>query len=114
MSDTTFIYALRDPNTKEIKYIGKTNNPRTRLSGHKMAGVNQRLSDWIRSLQEQGQQPVMQILEECPRKNHRKAELSWLFLFLDCGFELFNAVYPGMDWRKMRRDSGHPYLGRTT
>ena len=31
---TTFIYALYDPNTKMIRYIGKSNHPRIRYFHH--------------------------------------------------------------------------------
>lgn len=34
MTNTTFIYGLLDPRTKELRYIGKADDPNTRLAKH--------------------------------------------------------------------------------
>ena len=65
---TTFIYALLDPITREIRYIGKSDYPRERLRDHvcdsKCNKENNRKANWIRSLLKQGLKPEMEIIDE--------------------------------------------------
>lgn len=43
--ETTFIYSLKDPRTNEIKYVGKSNNPKNRLNRHiRESKINTKLS----------------------------------------------------------------------
>lgn len=61
-----YIYALSDPETGEVRYIGKTVNPRKRLRCHCVPLVRGRASHkekWIGTLRKRGFRPVMTILE---------------------------------------------------
>lgn len=64
----TKIYKLLDPDTMEIRYIGKTIQPLwKRLSAHIVKAKRNRtshISCWIHSLVEQGKRPVIQLIEE--------------------------------------------------
>jgi hypothetical protein len=64
-----FIYALLDPRTEEIRYVGKTIQPiNDRYSAHISVAKYNRKTDhahcWIKSLLSVGLRPIMKILEE--------------------------------------------------
>jgi hypothetical protein len=62
------IYALIDPRTREIRYIGKSSSARRRLYGHlrdARGGKNLHSCNWVRSLLAAGFTPEVLILEEC-------------------------------------------------
>ena len=59
-----FIYCLKDPNTLEIRYIGKTNNPKRRylqhLSNQRLGNGRQpRLYNWLKSIKDK---PIFEII----------------------------------------------------
>ena len=65
-----YIYSLSDPNTKEIRYIGQTNNINKRLRGHINSSVNIKNKQynthkcsWIRKLLQNGYNPISSIIE---------------------------------------------------
>jgi excinuclease UvrABC nuclease subunit len=47
-----YIYGLQDPETKEVRYIGKANNPKVRYRQHIKGGRlnNQHKRGWINAL----------------------------------------------------------------
>ena len=63
------IYSLNDPDTLEIKYIGKTvQKLEKRLSGHITKAKYNRTthcSCWIYKLLLKGKRPKIQLIEEC-------------------------------------------------
>jgi hypothetical protein len=65
----TKIYKLLDPDTHEVKYIGKTiQTLKKRLSGHITKAKYSRssyVSCWIYSLLEVGKKPIIELIEEC-------------------------------------------------
>lgn len=64
MENTGYIYALIDPNTNCVRYIGKTVNIKDRFSKHKSTAKYCRThkENWINSLQKIGLQPKIKIL----------------------------------------------------
>lgn len=108
MKEFTYIYALRDPGTNEIKYVGKSNNPESRAKNHYSEGVNARKMLWMKDLKERGLRPELIILEQRPIDDFRQAESSWIHFFLDLGCNLVNAIYPGYDRLKMMRAAYAP------
>jgi hypothetical protein len=69
------IYALRCPHTGEVRYIGKANDPATRLRTH-MADKRYRTprGQWIRKLIAEGFVPVLEVLEWVPAAEWEAAE----------------------------------------
>ena len=58
-----FVYFLRCPDTSVIKYVGKSCNPRARLSAHMSipSRGNPEKQIWIDSLKRDGKRPVLDI-----------------------------------------------------
>lgn len=95
METKVFIYTLIDPRTDEIKYVGKTNNLKTRLSKHVNRKLNTKVSCWIRSLLKEDLLPVMEVLDEVPDSEWQFWEQHWIWLCLSWGFNLKNGTYGG-------------------
>lgn len=59
---TYYIYTLTDPNTGEVRYVGCTINPKTRLSGHLSDLThNPAKTDWIKQLKASKLKPIFKI-----------------------------------------------------
>lgn len=75
----TFIYGLKDPRDQRVYYIGKANNPKSRLSEHlKDIGTNPKKEDWLLDLAGAGFQPEVVILEETTLANWQDCERKWI------------------------------------
>lgn len=103
------IYGLRDPRTKEIRYIGKTNNPKKRLSGHlrdARHGGNFHVHRWIRTLIDRDMLPEVVILEsEISSSSIDAREIWWISEGKRQGWKLTNITEGG--------DGGAPFTGKT-
>lgn len=74
-----FIYALSDPDTNEIRYIGKTDNPTRRYKAHLADKSRCHKVYWIQSLIKCGKKPIMIILEEIEKdSNWEDREKYWI------------------------------------
>lgn len=94
--ETTFIYALVDPHTDEIKYIGKSNDPERRLRDHLRCEWRNVYKDrWVLKLKRQGEVPVLHVLEECPGTEWRDRERYWIAALLEAGCLLSNRTAGG-------------------
>lgn len=92
---TTFIYALKDPDTNLIRYIGKSDDPEKRLSVHLCCkGRNHRVN-WVRSLTKAGMSPVLEILDEVPIDEWMSWEVAYIEFFRELGFSLVNETQGG-------------------
>lgn len=60
------IYALRDPNTDEYMYVGKSINGTKRAKDHFSYSHNLLVREWVQELASQEKEPIIDILEECP------------------------------------------------
>lgn len=61
---TVYIYALGDPDTCAIRYIGKSIRPAERLQNHMNEVSNCHRSHWLQSLKKAGKRPLMTIIEQ--------------------------------------------------
>lgn len=97
--DTTFIYALNDPETGECRYVGKANNPHDRLfgpQGHlKNCHKKRHSACWIRSLVARGLVPHLEILQEVPVADWPLWERVWIKASRKIGMDLTNATDGG-------------------
>jgi len=95
MASATTIYTLRHPETKEIRYIGKTNDPAARLSRHihnATHGVRTHISTWIRSLPSK---PIMSPLCVVPNDYGSEMERRTIAHFRSKGYRLTNLTDGG-------------------
>lgn len=94
MSNIVFIYGLRDPRDKQIFYVGKTNDPKTRLAEHILEAGDTSKNIWIRSLKLRGLSPELVILEETTEERWSDAEKFWIAVGLADDWPLTNSA-PG-------------------
>lgn len=91
----TAIYALCHPGTQEIRYIGKTKQPKRRLAGHvckARLGTKTHVADWIRSL---NADPAMKILATVPESSASEIEIMTIAHFRARGYRLTNLTDGG-------------------
>lgn len=92
---TTFIYCLRDPETNEIRYIGKADNLKHRFQVHMSDRRDTYKRRWINALQERGLKPLMDILEEVPYEIWEEREIYWIDFYRSQGCHLTNTATGG-------------------
>jgi hypothetical protein len=103
-TDIAYIYSLTDPETKKIRYIGKTVNPKYRLREHLYESVKTQnyRCNWIRGLIKRGLTPIFNILEICPVQNFEEREAYHISLY---DFkELTNSDEKGQGNKNRRRE----------
>jgi hypothetical protein len=89
-----FIYGLFDPREPErLRYIGRTVDLDSRLSGHRFNGVP-RVRDWVRQLASEGQRPAMRCIEECSTDEAPAREVFWIRGMRDLGHADLNSHVP--------------------
>lgn len=95
----TYIYTLEHPETGEIRYVGKTTNPKRRSYQHfnikicKKLG-NKHLGNWLLSILNKGLIPIMTVIDECT-DSWIDSEQYWIEQFKQWGFNLLNVTKGG-------------------
>jgi hypothetical protein len=87
-----YIYALLDPRSQTIRYIGRTIQPSIRLAYHCAGLSGPRLTHWIRGLQTRGLRPLQQILETTVQSEAKWREYCWIRRYRRTG-RLLNGMY---------------------
>jgi len=100
---TVYIYTLTDPISEQVRYVGKTNNPKRRYRQHlycakQLISHSQR---WIQGLLDQGLKPEMQIIETTTRSLWREREQYWIQHYQEIGSPLTNLTEGGGGWGSM-------------
>jgi hypothetical protein len=80
------IYALKHPDTKEIRYVGKTVRSLSRRLGNHIANAkghkhNKHLSNWILSILSKGKRPIIELIEEVNPTIWQTKEKYWISQF---------------------------------
>lgn len=88
MKNDYLIYALRDPITDAIRYVGKSSVGISRAHQHFIKSHNPQLDAWIQTLREQGKIPFIDILEQCNPDNLSEKEAFWIDIYKSV--DLFN------------------------
>jgi len=93
----TFIYTLSDPDTGDVRYIGKANNLVRRLTMHILECKNEkhRRARWINNIVASGKRPIIEILDVAPSKGWELYERYWISQFRAWGFDLVNGTDGG-------------------
>lgn len=93
----TFIYTLSDPQTNEVRYVGKADNLNIRLFEHirkcKHGGTHK--NNWIKSLLNKGYKPVIEILDIVSINDWGFWETYWINIIKSWGFNLTNIATGG-------------------
>lgn len=88
----TQIYVLIDPDTKEVRYVGKTNNPKERLKAHlnkaRDKGTHKR--NWLNKLRKERKKPLFEIVDEVDIEKWKEREKHWIDHFISMGCNLVN------------------------
>lgn len=94
---TVFIYALIDPMTGGVHYVGKTLDMKEREYQHFTSGlkVTDKRSAWIASLRAQHTRPKMHLLEECTLDGWQEAEKRWIAHYRSSGAPITNVKAGG-------------------
>lgn len=92
----TYIYGLIDPETNEMRYVGKSNNPKVRYQSHLTdKKSNPHKTSWIKSLSNRGLKPKLVILEETTQDKWEERERYWIKHYQDEGAPLVNILEGG-------------------
>jgi len=90
-----YIYKLIDPVTKDVRYVGKSTNPKIRLKNHISRRKNKYHSAvWINGLFLKGLRPTLEIIEECLESKWQERERYWISFYRD-KFDLTNILDGG-------------------
>jgi group I intron endonuclease len=101
-----YIYTLIDPITNAVRYIGKTNNIKSRLKTHIICSKNKKTHKdfWIQRLLKLGVKPIIEVLEEIEIGcDWQSAEIYWISQFKLWGFNLVNSTDGGENPPKLKR-----------
>lgn len=90
------IYALIDPRTKEIRYVGWTiRRLSQRLRNHLREKGSNRKVRWVQKLRRLGLEPQITLVQEVPSESWVRAERYWIAYFKILGCDLVNGTDGG-------------------
>lgn len=99
MSKPVYIYILIDPNNNEVRYVGRSVNPKKRFRRHlKEArdGTRSHKKAWIRSLLMKEQKPLLKVVECVPPElKWEPREQYWIVHYRRNGANLTNMTQGG-------------------
>jgi DNA-binding CsgD family transcriptional regulator len=109
-----FIYALHDPRSGELRYVGASANPQHRLTLHLCPSQRARSGEqgaWMTELVRQNLKPSISIIEKSDCSNWRIRERFWIAHYRTGGARLTNthkggeggARTTGQKWSEERR-----------
>lgn len=85
------VYGLIDPRNNQLRYVGKTSDPRGRLYAHKSRKGKSHRANWIQQLKSEGLLPVMIVLETLSSDvDAYQAEREWISMVRSWGAALCN------------------------
>lgn len=90
-----FIYALKDPETRRIRYIGKAECLKKRLACHLVDRCRCHRTNWISSLKSRGLRPEMETLLIVPDAEWAKWEIKFIAQARAMGMDLTNETIGG-------------------
>jgi hypothetical protein len=93
------IYALRDPRTRQVRYVGKAIDPRGRyrqhLSGAQLSRYRSKKNSWIKGVLADGLKPKLEILQIVAGDRANAAEIAWIAYYRAAGVRLTNGTNGG-------------------
>ena len=94
---TIEIYTLSHPVTNEVRYIGKANDSKKRLSSHLRDSKrrNTPVYCWMRKLTSDGLIPLINVIKVTDSENWKSAEIRLISEYKSKGFNLLNVAIGG-------------------
>lgn len=94
---TTNIYILIDPETQQVRYVGKANDVSQRYKAHLNRARKHQIHklNWINSLRRKGLKPIMEVVDIVPIESWVFWETYWISQFKAWGFNLLNYTLGG-------------------
>lgn len=91
-----WIYALKDPTTAQVRYVGKAVDPERRLNEHMCRSKKSTIHKyrWIQKVLRSGQYPVLVHLQQATADNWQRLERKWIKYFR-CQEDLTNLTCGG-------------------
>lgn len=98
--ESTFIYSLIDPRNGDVRYIGKSDKPKERLSCHLSERlyderINKHKVNWLKSLIKENLKPELFILDQVNIDDWKFWEQHYISLYRSFGFNLVNLTVGG-------------------
>lgn len=112
---TVFIYALKCPETGQIRYVGKSINPACRFRAHLCVNKKDHRTNWIKSLAKRGLKPALEIVDEVPESEWQQWEVAYIEFFREQDCKLTNLTPGGEAGPIMDADylgEGNPFFGK--
>ena len=97
-----YLYELLDPSNFEIRYVGKTLDPKTRYRKHLTQKNNSYKNKWLKSIHPN--KPIMRIIDFCKDSEGNSREISVVKQYREKGIRLTNLTKGG--------DGGNTFEGR--
>jgi len=90
------IYSLADPDTNELKYVGKSVNPKKRLKYYLWCNDSRPVQQWVKTITDKGKEPQLIILDQVPESEWEFWEMYWIEQVKAWGFNLENIATGGL------------------
>ena len=98
MDRIVYIYALLDPKTNEVRYVGKTTKePKERYNQHLTTSKKRKtyVNIWVNDLLNDGFKPIMKVLDSCVDCDWVELERKWTVKLYEENNKLCNLTYIG-------------------
>jgi hypothetical protein len=97
MQDVCEIYALKDPETGSVRYIGKANDSAKRLKSHLRDSKRRKtpVYRWIQKLEKSGKTPSIEVLLVCEKAAWPEYETHLIAEYRAAGVALLNVADGG-------------------
>jgi len=86
-----YIYILRCPDTRAVRYVGITTHPAIREKEHCIYAINKpktKVQCWLIELRQQNKAPIFEVVESGERMGGR--ERMWIYFLHEAGADLLN------------------------
>lgn len=90
-----YLYVLANPETGDVRYVGKTRDPESRLQEHLASPTNADMAKWFAELADSGLVPEIEIIEVVSYDNWQETEARQIWRYRQMGFNLLNREGPG-------------------